>query len=928
MKSRCVSLRVRLLAAVIVATLWGCSAKKPEDHIQAAKAALEKKDTRTATIEVKNALQFAPNTSEARFLLGKILSQDSDHVAAEVEFRKAIAAGHAPSLVVPELAKAMAQLGQHKKLVDEFSSSKLGNNEADAGLQVALASAYNAIGKPKLAEAAVRAALAASPGYPPALLAEARQAATEQRYALALDTTAAVLSKDPADPEAWALKGDILQAMGTAPEAIEAYRKSVEINPKFARGHIAILALLISQQKLNEASTQLQSLKAIAANSPRTKFLEASLAFAKKDYKQTRELTSQLLRATPNNPLILELAGSAEMQLNALGQAEIYLARAVQVAPALSRARRLLAATRLRLGQPTKALEALHGARSQADLEPEMLSVAGEAYLQSGDAKKAEEYFTKALKLDPSNPSARTALAVARLSSGHAEAAFAELQDIALTDKGTTADLALISAYLRRKEMDKALQAAGKLQAKLPNSAMAANLHGRIQLATKNPAAARKSFERSLEIDPSFFAAAANLATLDLGEKNIESAKQRFQMLLKSNAKHGPALLALAKLSADNGGSKEEVTTLLTRAVDASPTDAKPRQLLIELYLRTNDAKKALALAQSSVSALPNDPDVLETLGRVQQASGDLNQAVATFGKLSNLRPLSPGPYMRLASAHIAGKNPAAAELSLRKALEIQPNLLDAQRGLVMLSMEKKQFAEALKVAKTVQEQRPGAPYGYLMEGDIGATQKNWDAAAVAYKAGLQRIAVPELAVKLYAVLVSAGKNSDADRFASAWMKDHPKDASFRFHLGDAALAGKDLVTAERHYLAANEIQPDNPLVLNNLAWVAGQLNRSGAIHYAERANKLAPNQPDLMDTLAMLLVDQGDPVRATALLSKALELRPADPKLKLNLARAYIKSGDKVRAKAALEDLGKLGTKFSQQDEVSALLKRLQVAP
>jgi predicted Zn-dependent protease len=47
--------------------------------------------------------------------------------------------------------------------------------------------------------------------------------------------------------------------------------------------------------------------------------------------------------------------------------------------------------------------------------------------------------------------------------------------------------------------------------------------------------------------------------------------------------------------------------------------------------------------------------------------------------------------------------------------------------------------------------------------------------------------------------------------------------------------------------------------VLNNLAWVAGQMKDPKAIEYAEKANKLAPNQPALMDTLAVLLMDKGD---------------------------------------------------------------------
>ena len=43
---------------------------------------------------------------------------------------------------------------------------------------------------------------------------------------------------------------------------------------------------------------------------------------------------------------------------------------------------------------------------------------------------------------------------------------------------------------------------------------------------------------------------------------------------------------------------------------------------------------------------------------------------------------------------------------------------------------------------------------------------------------------------------------------------------------------------------------PDNPLVLNNLAWVAHELKQPNALEYAERANEMAPDNPAIMDTL------------------------------------------------------------------------------
>lgn len=906
--------------------LAGCADESPEKRVAAAKQYLQKNDTKAAVIEIKNALQANPDLGEARYLLGTTLLGEGNVAAAEVELRKALVAKYAEDAVVPDLARSMLMLGQAKKLVDEFGATRLGKPAADANLQTTLAAAYSALGKPDQAQAALDAALAADATYAPALLISARQKAGARDFDAALAVVDGVLGREPANTEAWKLKGDLLLYTKNQPdEALAAYRKALEVDAKYGPAHLAILSLLLQQGKIDDATRQLEQLAAIAPNSPQLKYYEAQLAYQQKDFKRVRELTQPLLQQAPGSAQLLQLAGAAELQLGAPAQAEIYLSRATQIAPQLALARRLLIATYLRSGQPAKALAALNAAADKdGNLEPALYSLAGEVYLQNGDAKKAEAYFAKALKLDPDNARKRTAMAITHLASGQTTGALDELQDIAATDAGVTADLALVSLHVRRNEFDKALAAIDKLEAKQPDKPIAANLRGRVQLAKKDNAAARKSFERALQIDPNFFAAAASLSAMDIADKKPDDAKQRFDALLAKNPKNGAALLALAQLAAVNGASKDEVAALLTKAVDANPTDAAPRLLLIDLLLRNKDYKQALSVAQNAVSALPNSTDLLAALGRVQQVSVDVNQAIATYGKLVAMQPLSSLPLVRLADAQVANKDLKAAEQSLRKALEIKPDAIEAQLGLVMLAMEGKRYGDALKVARSIQEQRPKELVGYVMEGDISAAQKNWEAAAAAYRSGLQQAANTELAIKLSAVLIASGKTAEAERFQTAWRKEHPKDQAFVLRLGELALQRKDYEAAEKAYRAVLEIQPDNALALNNLAWVTGQLKKDGAIAYAEKANQISPNQPAFMDTLAMLLADRKEYTKAVELQLKALELQPSNAVMRLNLAKIYIKAGDNARAKSELEALAKLGEKFHAQAEVAAMLKNL----
>lgn len=915
-----------LTALVISIGLTACSGQSPEQQLQSAKEYLQKSDSKSALIQLKSALQQNPDLGEARFLLGKLLLEEGDATGAEIEFRKALAAKYSEPVVVPELARALLLTGQAQKIVAQFGSTQLGQPSADASLQTSLAIAQNSLGKPQASKAALAAALTVDPNHVPALMLKAREKAAERDIEGALLAMENILAKAPANAEAWKLKGDIvLYTQGRTDDALAAYRKSTEVDPKFVTGHLAVMAILIEKNKLDEASTQLSQIKKLAPKSSATKYVEAQLAYQKKDYKLARELSQDLLRQASNNPRFLQLAGAVELQTNSLAQAEVYLNRAVQTDPKSALSQRLLIKTFLQSGQSRKALEALKAISVKDDLDPSFFALAGEVYLQNGDAKSAEEYFAKALKVDPNNVATRTALAVSHLSSGRNDgSALEELESIAESNDATNADLALISAHLRRGDYSKALAAVAKLESKQPEKPLAANLRGRIQLAQKDTAAARKSFEQALAIDPTYFSAAASLAALDMRDKKPADAKKRFESLLAKNPKQSQALLALAELAALQSASKEEVAGLLTKASEANPTDVAPRLLLINLHLRNQDNKLALSAAQSAVSAVPSSPELRDALGRAQQASGDLNQANATFAKLVEDQPLSPQAYLRLAGVQYASKNTASAEKSLLKALELKPDFIDAQRSLIAMNLAASKYSEAVDVARTMQKQRPNEAIGYSFEGDIKGTQKEWEAAAAAYRAGLKVAEGTELAIKLHAATLAASKTAEAARFADTWVKAHPKDTQFRFYLGGEAMGRKDYAAAETLFLDLVRTQPENAAALNNLAWVSQQLRRENAINYAEKANRLAPNQPALMDTWAMLLSEKGQHAEAIELQTKASLAQPANTGFKLNLAKIYLAAGEKGKARATLDSIEKVGDNTAAQEEISTLLNKL----
>lgn len=908
----------------IAIALAACGGDKPEALLGSAKEYLAKNDPKAAVIQIKSALQKEPGLAEGRFLLGKALLDIGDPVGAEVELRKALDAKYAADEVVPLLARALLATGQTNKVLSDLQKVSLTTADAKADLQTSVAQAQAALGQMDKARASIDAALAIKPDHAATMIMKARVLLADNDVAGALGLLDAVIAKDAKNGDAWRLKGDVLSSRKENDAALAAYREAVTAKPDMAGAHAGIIEVLMRQNKLDEAGQQLAEMKKVLPKNPMTFMAEAEYQYQKKDYKKAQEATQELLRFAANDPKVLLLAGVVEYNLNSLSQAEEYLSRALKLAPDSRLARRMLALIQLRTGQPAKALETIEPILANGENDSGLMSLAGDIYMQNGKPKKAEEYFAKAAQLDPKDSTKQTKVALSHFLEGKTDEAFGELQTIASADSGTAADMALISAAIRKRDFAKAMTAIDGLEKKQPDNPLPHTLRGTVLLAKGDMAGGRKSFEKALAIKPSYFPAAASLAALDINDKKPEEAKKRFEAVLAADPKSVQAGLALAELSARSGANADEVAALIGKVIQANPVEPTPRLALIGFHLQNKDTKKAVAAAQDAVAAMPDRVDMLNALARAQEAAGDTNQALATYGKLIQLMPGSPQPYVRMAEINLAAKDKSSAMRNLRKALELKPDFLAAQRGLIALYLDSQNVAEAQRIVADVKKQRPNEAIGFLFEGDVAASRKDWSAAVAAYKAGLKLVPSSELAIRAYAVLNESGNSSEAEKFATGWLTDHPDDAGFRMAMAESAMARKDYAVGVRHYQALLQKQPNNPVLLNNVAWALGQLKDPKALDYAEKANRLAPDQPAIMETLGSLLVEKGNTARGVELLQKALEKAPESNTLKLSMARAKIKLGKKDEAKKLLEELSKLGDRFRDQAEVAKLMKEI----
>ena len=469
------------------------------------------------------------------------------------------------------------------------------------------------------------------------------------------------------------------------------------------------------------------------------------------------------------------------------------------------------------------------------------------------------------------------------------------------------ADVALILAYIQRREYDRALVAVDALAKKQPNNPVTRNLRGAVYMAKRDFKSARDSYQKSFDAQPKDFSAAYGLAVLDVQEGKAEDARRRFEGMLTKDQNNEALLLALADLTAMTRDKPEESKAFIDKAIAANAGSPRPRLALVGYYTRQRDMRAALTAAQAAQNAFPNDPTVLEALAGAQLANGDANQALSTYTTLAQLQPKNAAAQLQLAKMLLQAKDYSGAAESARKAIAVQPELLPAWGVLARAQSFAGQSAATLAEARKMQRDNPDRSLGFALEGEILAIDNKWADVAATLQRGLAVQPSPMLAGGAYIALQNAGKAAEANAFAEKWAREHPNDVTVPALIAQQMVTAKNYPAAIAKYRAVLAINPENPIALNNLAWMLAEAGDPKAREIAEHAYRLAPFSPNVVDTLGWTLVRSGDATRGTQLLRLASNLAPGDDEIRMHLGRALVKSGDKEGARHVLERFTKL---------------------
>ncbi len=880
---------------VLSASLLACdnesAEQKVEDFLDSAAEKLAAGETNAAVIELKNAVQLAPEHAEARRRLGEIYLSRGQGDAAAKELRRALEHGAESPSLTAKLARALLLAGKPEEVLDLVPAP-----DRDAELETATArtrhglraQALLATGEVAAAETLARRVLENGESFE-ARLALGRILAGRGEPEAAIAQIDAALAERPTEPQALLIKANSLAAKDARGEAIEVLQEARTQPWRPVMVDFALIEIALQQNDTELAWRVLDELGGRLNNDPRLKYFTALRALSEERYAEARRLAEGLVGQYPDFVQAAYIAGSANVELGNFEIARSYLQTFLRRNPESGSAGRMLARAWEGLGESDKAREVLASLR------------------RDGARVRARQ------------------LAAAETDGNLGLGAEGDAPDLE-TPEGRGAEVQALLEHLRNREFDAAMAKARALEAAVPDSALPVQLQGVILWAQGEQDAAIARMQAAAEKAPKDASVALNLARMHRARGETDASLQVLGPALEAHPENAALLVEAARARAARNEAAQ-VQDLLERALKADPEAADARAYLARFHLLQGRPEAAVEVARAAPEDQEANPALLEVTGRAHQRLGNLEEALAAFENLSQAMPERPEGYLRVGETLLAMNRPGDAVGYLEKARARSDSPKEAEVYLARALLQTGQGERAGELIGELEEKYPKESDVAILRGNHAlAIEQDRQAAVAAFEKALELEPTERRLMDLVRLQMRVGQPRQAIARLQDWRANHEPSLRVDSTLAELHLATGDLDAARELYASLVERAPDNAAFQNNLAWVLGEQGKlDAALRHARKAVELAPEDPGIQDTLGMVLLKRGETEKARAHLAKAAEAAPERTDIQVNYADVLVAAGARDEAQAVLAQLASKNLSDSLRQRVDRLLERVK---
>ena len=489
-------------------------------------------------------------------------------------------------------------------------------------------------------------------------------------------------------------------------------------------------------------------------------------------------------------------------------------------------------------------------------------------------------------------------------------------------------------------------------------------LVGDFYLAQRDAPAAMDEYNQGVKSDPQNKALYQKLmvnALIREGKK--DEAKATLGELAKSQPKDDNVQLAQATMWIEGGkpADVDAAINVLKPLVEKKPADANRHFRLGQAYQLKGRYQDAEAEWKAAVQ---NDPKLLPprmALAELSLQTGRFPAALAYCDEILSHDKNNQGARFLKAIALISTSRADEARTLLNELLREAPNSVIAKLAMARLELiqkhlpeAEKEFGELYKVGQTdyrpldgllatyLAENQP-AKASALMEKELaGAPDKpelivrqaelnyltgKYAAARDSYQRLLAKDPnSPHLNQKIGEISSRMGDRDTAIRSFRKAVETDPKDLRSLVELGSLLLSNGKKQEALDIFRKCLALSPDQPAILNNVAYLIADLNGDSkeALELARKGLQKAPGDAHLTDTVGFIYWKQHLNDSALQTFRSVVQKVPDNPTYRLHLANALLAQGDKSGARTQLEAALLRNPAKDEESEIKTLLARI----
>ncbi|MFT6898622.1 MAG: putative PEP-CTERM system TPR-repeat lipoprotein [Paraglaciecola sp.] len=900
--------------------LISCSDQTSEQHIEQAQEYIAQQNNAAAIVSLKNAVQQAPKSAEARFELGKVYLAEKQYENAEKELNRAQEYGYEPAKVTLLLTRAHQHTGAYAALseVDYNLPGLSADEQAEIGYFKVVA--LIRLGKTEEALLLIDelAALDTTSVYKG--LTASYPAILDRDAGAALTQLEQVRETEPTNPELLKLAAQLHLSEGNPQAAADEFEHYVTLYPEDVQTTFVLAKLLTDLGKTAEAEPYIDKLLAINSSNGLLNQLKAAARGAAKDYPQTQKYAELAIQNGITDPSIRLIAGYAAYQQQDFTAASQHLSMIASVLPDEHPGLRLLAASQLQLGLNSEASDVLGRLEHLSPEDAPLFSKASYELLRSGNVKDAKELVEKSSAISTSAEDL-TRLGLLQLSLNNLDGIVNLEEALDKSPQLASAQTTLATAYLATKQYDKALELASSWKQQDPQDIRAYLLAGEVYSQQKQYPQAEQEFEQLLEIEPQHQAAALGLVNLNITQGKAEKAQQQLQALLAAHPTYVPALATYYMVSRKNGDPATGVK-FVENIHNANSDNAKVTILLAHIYILEEQYQQALGQLATLDSMEFPPAGYWQSKGHALIRTNQRKAAHEHYDKWLAIQPNKKeaviGKLLLLDNENKFDEALALTEGFLGNRDDLQMQLLNTH--FLLMSKDYVRGREAYNALPDNLKDLPLAK-GFLAR--LQLLDKNLPMALENAKVAYESVGSSRNLVLLVYIYEQLGKDVEGKTLIEQHVASHPDDLAALMLLAERqiSLSSKDAMGT---YEKIIELSANNFIAHNNLAYLYLQNDNSQkAKLHATQAVKLQPDNAAAVDTLAQVLVADENYDEAVKYYETVVDDKMQNEEIYLNYVEALFLADNNVLAKRKLGErtmsskqsktrLAELKTKFN----------------